>query len=175
MTTECFNKVLRTLRANWAYAKFVDDEISQSVLFNSLGRFDDETITNALATLIQTWSDVGDGRYLQMTDVIRAVERESEIKREAQKDKDMERLVRCPKCKDLGYTVIIYPETRAAEGMTPCDCPIGREKFPWFFLTEDEERMIREDQKKRGQNPPKAHRAPDAYRMWYCYGIGDGT
>lgn len=81
-----------------------------------------------------------------------------------------ERLVSCPFCHDRGLIV-----TKTPMGIwngRPCtECGKGREKYPWYFLTDEEKEKAMKEEERQGLKPPRSvFSASKEFYNWYNYG-----
>ena len=164
MTTEQFEQVKRMLSV-YQYTITQDNE---KVWFNMLNRFQWEDIKEGVIEYCQTETDRPTYNH-----IIRSIENVINARKKMRYfDIHNNRTVKCPRCKDFGYTLKVYPN--GSDAMTPCDYVTGREKYPWFFMSEEEQTEWITEQNKRGQNVPmKVFKADDEFKKAYYYGADD--
>lgn len=82
--------------------------------------------------------------------------------------------VKCPYCKDLGLIRVEY-ETGVTVGRPCTECPKGKERYPWYFKTEEEKQAWREQEAKKGRAVPIPHEASEAFYRAYVFGEGEDS
>ncbi len=79
--------------------------------------------------------------------------------------------VRCIHCKDTGLIVTTTP-TGVQVGRACRECEMGRTRYPWEFLTDEEKEEWFQKEEKKGRRPCRhPHEAPEDFYMEYCYGV----
>ena len=105
-----------------------------------------------------------------IADIVEGAKRIRSV-RQTEKNFRQMRLVKCPICGDTGLVVKETP--RGGFVGSPCtSCNLGRERYPWYFMSEeDKERWFKEEEK-QGRKPPRhPHVASDEFYLMYHYGI----
>lgn len=106
-------------------------------------------------------------------EVVNIVERCKDVVRWNEKIKAAQepnvKTVSCPYCHDGGLIYKTYPT--GIQTAYPCKkCPAGRRKFPWVFLTAEEQNEYNAKEIKAGRIVPNYQVAPDDFLQAYLYG-----
>lgn len=139
-----------------------DSSEIRKVWWTHLMEYDADTVYDAVMSYIST-----DRRIPTIADIVGICETLKNSRRRIPQQNG--KTVRCPYCKDLG---LVYKETPTGIlEAHPCDqCPKGRERFPWPFLSPEEQQAWRESEAKKGRVVPIPHEASDEFRRQYLYG-----
>ena len=158
MTKNDFMRLVSIVKSTYR-AQWTDNQDVLNVFFNFCNQFDYDTCKAAIIDLIENGAD--DGVPVTLNVIERKIEREASIRRRPDTQKPQKV---CPNCKGLGYTLKTYPT--GVDYLTPCPCPVGREKYQSYFWSEEDEQEYWDDQQRHGKTKPQYMTAPaEAHRQ----------
>ena len=162
MIAKEFDVIQRILSSRY---KLCDDSIESYRWYEALKAYDLSVVKEAVNDWIvnDQWKP----------DVINIVDRCNDVLRWRQKAREAEdpnmKTVACPECRDTGLVVKTSP-TGIRIG-SPCQkCKLGRSRYPWEFLSDEQKRAFNEREIKAGRAVVKEHTAPKDFYEWYVYG-----
>lgn len=133
--------------------------------FEQLAEFDADVVNIAITDYISV-----NNRRPTPADIINESKRVISTRRSMDNYRN-EKLVKCPYCYDRGLIITVSP--KGIVNGRPCThCSKGREKYPWSFLTPDEQEKVLKEEERQGLKPPRdVHVAPKEYYNMYNYGV----
>ena len=151
MTKNDYMRIISIIRSTYR-ADWLDNEDILTAFFNFCLQYDYETCKAAVIDLVENGSD--DGVPVTLAVIENRIRREAEIR----KKPTAASATTCRFCGGLGFTLKTYPSGR--DYLTPCNCPIGRERFPSYFWTPEEEEAYWDEKKRHGISKPHYITAP---------------
>lgn len=170
MTGNEFNRVRSMLKGTFPRLTIFDGEDLQSVVFNALNRFDSRDILSGVKTCVE------ECQYPPtLREIIGFVERAASIRKDDERrinnaHQTFAEAVHCTKCNDSGYTLVTFRKPAKdpshcfdddhpkypgpydyTEIARPCSCAAARERFPLYFLSDEEWLRWVEDQRRKGK------------------------
>lgn len=152
MTQNEFTRLMSIVKSGYRSSWMDNDEIV-TAFYNFCLQFDFDTCKTAIIDLIE----YGNGdQPVTMAVIERKIEREAQIRKKRKPDAQGGR--ECPVCHGKGYTMKTYPT--GVDYVRPCECAVGRDMFPSYFWTADDEEEYWSDQQRHGISRPQYMRAP---------------
>ena len=151
MTKNDFTRLVSIIKSSYR-ATWLDNEDILTAFFNFCLQYDYETCKAAVIDLVENGSD--DGVPVTLAVIENRIRRESDIRRKPTPTSG----TTCKVCGGRGYTLKTYPAGR--DYLTPCNCAIGRERFPSYFWSEEEEEEYWDEKKRHGVSKPQYITAP---------------
>ena len=161
MTNEQWLNIVGLLKSNYRYNSFLPSKQISDMWFNIFNQYGYDDLMLGVTNYIRENDDPPQIRTLE-TYVKNAAEfrkRMARLEKQRNDPEKKEKLVKCPRCADKGYTLKTYPNF--SETLIPCSCDKGRESWPWYFMTPEKLTEYFDEQERHGQrvsrfliNPP---------------------
>ena len=158
MTHDDFKRLVSIVKSSYR-AQWTENPDVLNAFFNFCLQFDYDTCKTAIIDLIENGAD--DNAPVTLNVIERKIEREAQIRKKPVTE-SQGRV--CPNCKGQGYILKTYPT--GVDYLQPCNCAVGREKYPSYFWTPEEEKAYWDDQQRHGISKPHYMTAPaEAHRQ----------
>lgn len=146
-------KILSSLRASY----YIDSKAETVQVWHThLMQFDYDTVYAATMDYI-----ANERRTPTIADIVERCRAVLSARRHPQPDPNA-RTVKCPYCKDRG--LIMYESPTGVILGRPCtSCGKGRERYPWEFMTPEEQQAWREAEAKQVRKVPVFYVASDEF------------
>ena len=169
MTRAEFTRLEDIINTNLGKASFLANPDIQDTFWNFCVAYGFEVCKKAIIDLIENEEFNPEGRRVPLSLYIveRKIEREARLLKEQEKQANPSERI-CPNCGNTGF--FLKPAKEAAEFFNACGCPIGREKYPWFFMTPAELMESGDEGTRRSWNSYEHYKAPKEYIRKAKYG-----
>ena len=171
MTSNEFNRIKSILKGSFPRLTMFDTPDSQNVVFNAMNRFDSRDVLSGVKACVEECQFPP-----SLREILDFVERAAQIRKDDERrinnaHQTFEEAVHCTKCNDSGYLIVTYrkpakdpshcwPDDHPkypgpydyTEITRPCSCTAAREKFPLFFMSDEEWLRWVEDQRRKGKS-----------------------
>lgn len=146
-----FKMIIEKLMSVYRGQNFLQTETEQRTWYGQLQKFDFQDVDKAVNDWISynKWPPTP-------SDILTQARRYQEGRKQAAFESNFrqEKLVHCPHCNDRGLIVTVSPS--GIYNGRPCTfCPKGREKYPWYFLTDEEKEASIQEEERQGRRPPR--------------------
>lgn len=150
MNRSDFMRIVSIIKSSYR-AEWLSNEDVLTAFYNFCIQFEYETCKAAVIDLIESGND---DQPVTLQVIEHRIRREADIrKRPVPKPAEV-----CRFCGGKGFTIHTYPSGR--DYLTPCPCPVGREKYESYFWSDEEEKEYWDEQKRHGISKPQYMTAP---------------
>lgn len=146
MTHDDFKRIVSIVKSSYR-ADWLDNMDVLNAFFNFCLQYDYDTCKTAIIDLIENGAD--EGAPVTLAVIETKIKREARIRQTptAQRTANV-----CKACGGRGYILKTYPT--GADYWRPCNCDIGREKYKWWFCSQEEEKAYWDEQQRHGISKP---------------------
>lgn len=144
MNANEFTRLKSIIKSSYR-AQWLDQPDIEQRFFNFCNQYDYETCKNAVMALIEYGND---DLPVTMQTIELRIERESR----KQKKPKVQPKEECQYCHNTGYILRTFPTGR--DYFRACSCPIGREKYPWWFESQADYDARWEKEIQKGRTKP---------------------
>ena len=168
MTREEFARLGSIINSTMGKSSFLANQDVEDTFWNFCLRYPYDVCRKAVLDIIENEAYDPEGHRVPLSLYIveRKIEREHRILKAQEKKHDDTKV--CPNCGNNGYIIVKYPA--GAEYFHACSCSIGRDKYPWYFMTPEQRRNSGDEGNRRSWASYDAYRAPDEYHRAVKYG-----
>lgn len=168
MIRDEFVRLEGIINATMGKTSFLANQDLEDTFYNFCIQYPYDLVRNSVIDLIEheAYDTEGHRVPLSIYQIENKVKREDRILKAQEKKRDNTKV--CPNCKNDGYIIAKYPA--GAEYFQACTCSIGREKYPWYFMTTAERMQNGDEGNRRSWGSYESFKAPEDYHRQVKYG-----